>query len=172
MRVQWQSAPALQGIFDDDEEDILEALFQSDRLEDIVYRNSVENILSASGLPSNIAKFDLFVKVRRRLWGLWRDGLIGVTYWPNGPVLQGIQQYTEGETLVFQNVPVIAGGVLIVAMDWGLTVEVSAQRPGTAPPPVDEGPPIIPPDLGLGLGIGSTVIAAMALYWFLGPPRK
>ena len=160
------------GIFDSPEQEALKALFYSDKLEDIVYRNSVEGILSASGLPANIQKFDLLVKVRRRPIGLFRDGWIGVAYWPNGPVLRGIQGYTEGETLVFPNVNVIPGGEIIVAMDWGLAVDVYAQYPGASPPPIDEGPPLIPPDLGLGIGIGGTLLGAVALYWFFGPPRR
>lgn len=42
---------------------------------------------------------------------------VGLAYWPNGPVVRGVQNYALGSAVTFRNVPVKPGSQLIIAAD-------------------------------------------------------
>lgn len=145
-------------LWDTEEEDKMQELFHTGSLRFIVYREKIENIA-----PKGATEITLAVKIRRRTIGLMRDTYIGVAYWPNGPVIRGVQGATEGETVVFRKVLVKPGAEILVALGDEIAVEVSAEGADYAPPPVDEGSPFVP-FVGLGVGLGTVALVVVGAY--------
>lgn len=159
------------GLLDSAEEEWLEALFATDKLSDVVYRDSVDSLLVGfSG-----STFDLHVKVNPRAFSIFKDCWIGVAYAPSGPVLRGVQAVREGQTLVFRNLTRKPGAELVVAMDFPLSVEVHAMPTGSSVPTTEGPPPVISTGggagIGFGLGAGGALVLLLAVLWFAGPPR-
>lgn len=115
------------------EEAALETLFKTDDLDTIVYRERAENIVP-EGLKAGDT-FDLRVATADR--GALRSNnvQIGVTYFPAGPVLKGVQSIRAGQTLTFSRLPFKPGAELVIAMSDTTEVTVDAYRAGGAPPP-------------------------------------
>lgn len=102
------------GLFGNDDKDRLKVLFASGDLDEIVWREEVAQFANGAAFVDVVVsspKPALLQDIRK----------VGLTYWPNGPVVRGVQNYTVGSSVTFAMVPVKAGGQLALAAstNWG-----------------------------------------------------
>lgn len=92
----------------------LRQLFATDELSELVWRENIDN------LADGAAFVDVVVSSPRPAF-LQQVYKVGLTYWPNGPVVRGVQNYTQGTSVTFAKVPVKKGATLAVAAStiWG-----------------------------------------------------
>ena len=92
----------------------LKQLFATDELSELVWRENIDN------LADGAAFVDVVVSSPRPAF-LQQIYKVGLTYWPNGPVVRGVQNYTQGTSVTFAKVPVKKGATLAVAAStiWG-----------------------------------------------------
>lgn len=98
------------GLFGNSEKGGIRALFASDSLDEIVWRENIDNLSNGAAFVDVVVsspKPALLQDIRK----------VGLTYWPNGPVVRGVQNYTVGTSVTFAAVPVKQGGVLALASE-------------------------------------------------------
>lgn len=102
------------GLFSSDDEDRLRQLFATEQLDEVAWRDSVDDFANGASMV------DVVVSSPKPAL-LQNVGFIGLTYWPDGPVVRGVQSYTQGTSVTLRNVPVKPGGTLAVAAstNWG-----------------------------------------------------
>lgn len=94
--------------FSDGEADKIEALFASDKLTELVWQDDVSQQFPGA------TTVDVVVSSPKPAF-LAATYQIGLTYWPNGPVVRGVQNYPQGSTVTFYGVPVKPGAELALA---------------------------------------------------------
>ena len=106
------------GLFSSPDADKLAALFASTDLSTIAWAETLANVA-----PNGAEFVDVVVTSPKRAFVLAASDqhYIGLTYWPDGPVVRGVQNYQEGQTLTFRNVPVRRDATLAVAIGAGGT---------------------------------------------------
>jgi hypothetical protein len=92
----------------------IRSLFKTPDLDEIVWQERIEDVA-----PPGAASVDVVIKSFRA--GITETTRrIGLAWWPNGPVIKGVQNYTQGDTVTFPRVLVKPGGVLALASDSSL----------------------------------------------------
>ena len=91
----------------------LRSLFASSDLDTVVWQDSVDHF--ADGAPF----VDVVVSSTSPAF-LQNTEKIALGYWPGGPVVRGVQNYTQGQSITFKSIMVKPGADLIVAMSEGM----------------------------------------------------
>jgi len=101
------------GLFSSDKSRIAE-LFATDGLDELVWREQVDTIADGHDFV------DVVVSSPKPAF-LAATYKLGLTYWPDGPVVRGVQNYAQGSSVTFARVPVKKGATLALAAstDWG-----------------------------------------------------
>lgn len=94
--------------FSTDDADKLGVLFATDKLDELVWQDDVSQQFPGA------TTVDVVVSSPRPAI-LAATYSIGLTYWPNGPVVRGVQNYAQGSAVTFYDVPVKAGATLALA---------------------------------------------------------
>lgn len=92
------------------DDDAIRALFGED-VNEIVWRERIDDVA-----PEGAAFVDVVVSSQKGAI-LKTDRKVALGYFPNGPVVKGIQNYSEGQTLGFYKVPVKPGAELVLVAD-------------------------------------------------------
>jgi hypothetical protein len=88
-------------------DDGVSELFGED-VDEIVWRERIDDVAPAG------AEFVDVVVSSTKPAILKTDRKIALGYWPSGPVVKGVQNYSEGQTLGFYKVPVKPGAELVL----------------------------------------------------------
>lgn len=84
---------------------VIKQLFATDALDEIVWSSNVDDFANGAGFVD--------VVVSSQAPALLRSiHKIGLAYWPNGPVLRGVQNYQQGTSVTFERVLVKPGQTL------------------------------------------------------------
>lgn len=149
-------------------DDGVRKLFGSD-VDDIVWRERIEDVA-----PPGAAFVDVVVSSMKPAI-LKTDRKIALGYFPSGPIVKGVQNYSEGQTLGFYRVPVKRGADLVLVssggfLDGSLAANVQVTASGGGQGVVDaKGDKSVNPldtlfgNLGLGLAVIVGVIVAIEL---------
>lgn len=86
----------------------LRALFASNDVDEIVWRQSVDEVADNADFVDVVVSSPAPAILRS-------IHKIGLAYWPAGPVVRGVQNYSQGEARTFERVPVKRGGTLVLA---------------------------------------------------------
>jgi hypothetical protein len=155
------------GLFSSGDSGRLAQLFATSDLDEIVWRENVADLVNGVD----------FVDVVLSTLPTMRDRVtsdvykVGLTYWPDGPVVRGVQNYTHGQTITFKNVPVKKGATLALAAStsWGesLAARVDVVKAGdggaTARDRQNETPnPLSDLSTAAGLVLGVAALVALA----------
>lgn len=114
------------GLFDSAETTRLRELFQTGELDSLVWREGVDTFADGSDFVDVVLsspKPAILADVRK----------VGLTYWPDGPVVRGVQNYTTGTSVTFAKVPVKRGGTLALASSSPLGMGELAARVDVVP---------------------------------------
>jgi len=92
----------------------LATLFATDGLDELVWREGVDNLADGASFV------DVVVSSPKPAF-LAATYKLGLAYWPDGPVVRGVQNYAQGSSVTFARVPVKKGGTLALAAstNWG-----------------------------------------------------
>lgn len=149
-------------------DDGVQELFGED-VDEVVWRERIEDVA-----PEGAAFVDVVVSSPRPAI-LKTDRKVALGYFPNGPVVKGVQNYSEGQTLGFYKVPVKPGAELVLVADSGpligsLAANVIVTASGSGEGKVNDGGSKMrgPFDellgnLGIGLALIVGVIVAIEL---------
>lgn len=96
------------GLFGSNDSARLKQLFASSDLDELVWREPVDNVADGQAFVDVV----LSSPKPAILAATYK---VGLTYWPDGPVVRGVQNYAQGSTLTFARVPVKKGATLAVA---------------------------------------------------------
>jgi hypothetical protein len=148
-------------------------LFATRELEEIVWRESVDSLANGADFVDVVLSSPkpAFLQDVRK---------VGLTYWPDGPVARGVQNYAAGATLTFARVPVKRGGTLALAtsvpfgmgslpvrvdvVPAGSGASVEGQRRDDSPNPLES------LFKGTGVVLGAVVVLAL-VYVFATLPK-
>lgn len=105
------------GLFDTGDKARLAQLFATSDLDELVWRERVDDVADGRDFVDVVLSSPkpAFLMDTRK---------VGLTYWPDGPVVRGVQNYTAGAAVTFSRVPVKRGGTLALAAstDWGASL--------------------------------------------------
>lgn len=146
----------------------IQQLFASKDLDELVWRGNVDAFADGASFVDVVVSSEPTVRDRVTA-DVYK---IGLTYWPDGPVVRGVQNYTHGKTTVFERVMVKPGGVLALAAftAWdqsALAVRVDVvpqgQGPGVGRNRNDDVPnPLADLNTTIGLVLGIAALLAVA----------
>ncbi len=91
----------------------IRSLFASSDLDTVVWQDNVDHF--ADGAPF----VDVVVSSAAPAF-LQNTEKLGIAYWPDGPVVRGVQNYTQGQSVTFKSIMVKPGADLFVAMSEGM----------------------------------------------------
>ena len=91
----------------------LRALFASSDLDTVVWQDSAEHFAEGAAFVDVVVSSSApaFMQTTEK---------IALGYWPGGPVVRGVQNYTQGQSVTFKNIMVKPGADLVVAMSEGM----------------------------------------------------
>lgn len=145
-------------------DDGVHALFGND-VDVIVWREHIDALV-----PEGTELFDLVLRSEHNTLVDFNHN-IAIGYWPNGPVVKGVQKYSDGQSVSYPRIPVKPGGELVVVADTvlggtGLALRVSVEPVDTGESKADKTTPKGPlADLGGNLGIGLAVIIGLGVLY-------
>lgn len=96
------------GLFSSSDASRLRELFQTGDLDAIVWTARIDDFADGADFVDVVVsspKPAFLMDVRK----------VGLTYWPDGPVARGVQNYTQGTSVTFARVPVKRGATLALA---------------------------------------------------------
>lgn len=102
------------GLFSSGDSGRLAQLFATGELDEVVWREPIDNLADGAGFVDVV----LSSKAPAILQDIRK---VGLTYWPDGPVVRGVQNYQVGQSVTFARVPVKKGATLALAAStsWG-----------------------------------------------------
>lgn len=133
----------------------------------IVWREHIDALV-----PPGTTHFDLVLRSEHNTLVDFNHN-IAIGYWPNGPVVKGVQQYSDGQSVSYPRIPVKPGGELVVVADTvlggtGLALRVSVEPVDTGEAKADKTTPKGPlADLGGNLGIGLAVLIGLGIVYVM-----
>lgn len=114
------------GLFSSDASGRLAQLFPGGDLDALVWSENIDNFADGADFVDVVVssqKPAILADVRK----------VGLTYWPDGPVARGVQNYTAGTSVTFARVPVKRGGTLALASSSPLGMGDLAARVDVVP---------------------------------------
>lgn len=146
----------------------IQQLFASKDLDELIWQGNVDHFADGAAFVDVVISSEPTVRDRVTA-DVYK---IGLTYWPDGPVVRGVQNYTHGKTTVMERVLVAKGKTLALAAftSWNqspLAVQVDVvpsgkgrdvghQRENEIPNPLSD----LNTTIGLVLGIAALVAVA------------
>ncbi len=140
----------------------LQALFASTDVDEVLWQEQIDHVAPAGATFVDVVLTGKPATLYKQTWH------VGLAYLPSGPVVKGVQLYTDGQSLVFRNVPVKPGAVLALVTESGTfgdmpVISVSVEAMGRGEAAARERAPGSPVVEAQGLVTALAVLAGILL---------